>query len=379
MKYDVIVIGASPAGLMAAWKAAEGGAKVLLLEKRESFDSAPSPADTSFDGFFKMIGLEPEEKYIIHKVKGMNIVSPLGTTITIDAPGFSIDRKRFDAYYAEMAKDAGAEIKMSSDAIALNEGEVVVKERGNKKMYNGEVFVLAPGVNSEIVKETGLKTMKYPEDLAYAIQAEIEGVEVDENYFHYFLGKEVAPGWKTTISPKGDGKASVGAFVRGKSPKEYFDRFLQRDMFSKAKILSISKGADQIITMPNELVSDRLMVVGGAAGQAGITYGMAAGMLCGEVAAEAVKEKDGPKIFLSKYEKQWKKRFLNQYRMGRFGLKTIEKMSDAELDEAMRALEGVDISKQLSKHDNVILNSLSTGLLLLWNNPKLIRFAKYIL
>ncbi|MDI6639832.1 MAG: NAD(P)/FAD-dependent oxidoreductase, partial [Methanocellales archaeon] len=42
MKYDVIVIGASPAGLMAAWKAAEGGANVLLLEKRKSFNSAPS-------------------------------------------------------------------------------------------------------------------------------------------------------------------------------------------------------------------------------------------------------------------------------------------------------------------------------------------------
>lgn len=375
MKYDVIVIGASPAGLMVAWKAARDGAEVLLLEKRRSFNSAPSPADTSFEKFFEMVGLEPKEEYILHRVKGMNIISPFGTVITIDAPGFSIDRGKFDAYYAEMARGAGAEIKMDSNATSFNGGEVVVKEGGTKKEYNGEIVICASG-NSEIVKKTGLKTMGYPEDLAYAIQAEIEGVDVDENYFHYFLGKEVAPGWKATISPKGDGKASVGAFVRGVEPKKYFDGFLQRGMFDRAKILSMLEGADQIITMPNELVGDRLMVAGGSAGQAGIPYGMAAGMLCGEVAAEAVKIGDYSRGLLSKYERQWKKKFLNHYRAGRFGLKTLEKMSDAELDETMRAFEGVNISQELSKH-NVILNCMSMGLLL-WNNPKLIRFVKYL-
>lgn len=376
MKYDVIVVGASPAGLMAAWKAAIGGAEVLLMDGRKSFNSDQSPADTSFEFFFKMIGLEPKEEYIIHRVKGMNIISPSGAAITIDAPGFSIDRGKFDAHYAEMARGAGAEIKMDSKAMSFNVGGVVVNGKGGRKEYNGEIIICASG-STEIVKKTGLKTTKHPEDLAYAIQAEIEGADVDENYFHYFLGKEVAPGWKATISPKGDGKASVGAFVRGDEPKKYFDRFLQRDMFDGAKVLSISDGADQIITMPNEIVGDGLMVVGGAAGQAGMPYGMAAGMLCGEVAAEAVKIGDPSKRFLSKYEKEWKKRFLNHYKVGRFGLKTLEKMSDAELDEVMGALEGVNLSRKLSKH-NIILNSVSMGLPLLWNNPKLMRFVKYL-
>ncbi len=34
MKYDVIVIGAGPAGLMAARTAAEDGLKVLLIERK---------------------------------------------------------------------------------------------------------------------------------------------------------------------------------------------------------------------------------------------------------------------------------------------------------------------------------------------------------
>ena len=35
MKYDVIIIGAGPAGLMAAKTAAEDGLKVLLIERKK--------------------------------------------------------------------------------------------------------------------------------------------------------------------------------------------------------------------------------------------------------------------------------------------------------------------------------------------------------
>ncbi len=35
MKYDVIVVGAGPAGLMAAKTAAEDGLKVLLIERKK--------------------------------------------------------------------------------------------------------------------------------------------------------------------------------------------------------------------------------------------------------------------------------------------------------------------------------------------------------
>jgi len=36
MKYDVIVVGAGPAGLMAAKTAAEDGLKVLLIERKRN-------------------------------------------------------------------------------------------------------------------------------------------------------------------------------------------------------------------------------------------------------------------------------------------------------------------------------------------------------
>ncbi len=377
MKYDVIVVGASPAGLMVSWKAAERGARVLLLEQRNSFESASSPADTSFDGFFKLVGLKPRAEYIVHRVKGMNVVSPLGTAATIETPGFSIDRPMFDAYYARWAINAGAEIKFNSKVLFVNSKSIIVREADGQKRYDGEIFVIASG-NSEIINRIGIKTMKHPGDLAYAIQAEMDNVEIDEDYFHYFIGKEVAPGWKATISPKGDSKASVGVFVRGTNPKTFFDKFLEREMFNQSKITKIVKGADQIITMPNDLVSNNLMAVGGAAGQAGIAYGMAAGILCGEIAAEAVIKGNCSKRFLLRYVKRWKRLFLNHYRAGRLGLTTMERMSDADLDVIVRALKSVDIFHELARHSNILLSSLSLGILLLQRNPKLIGLMKYL-
>ena len=376
-KYDVIVVGASPAGLIASWKAAERGIRVLLLEQKHRFESASSPADTSFDGFFRMVGLKPRAEYIVHRVKGMNVVSPLGTTATIEAPGFSIDRRLFDAYYARLAMDAGVEVKFNSEVLSVTSKSVTAREEDSEKAYNGEIIVIASG-NPEITSRIGLKTMKHPEDLAYAIQAEMDGVEIDEDYFHYFIGKEVAPGWKATISPKGDSEASVGVFVRGANPRTYFDKFLQRKMLNRAKVCRIVKGADQIITMPNDLVKNNLMTVGGAAGQAGIAYGMAAGALCGEIAAEAIDKGTCSREFLSRYEKRWKKLYLNHYKAGRFGLTTMERMSDSDLDVLVGALKGVDLFRELSRHSNILMNSLSLGILLLQGNPRVIRLMRYL-
>ncbi len=40
MTYDLVVIGGGPAGMMAAGRAAENGARVLLLEKMKNLDAS---------------------------------------------------------------------------------------------------------------------------------------------------------------------------------------------------------------------------------------------------------------------------------------------------------------------------------------------------
>ena len=391
MPYDIIVVGASPAGLMAAWKASQAGARVLLLDKKERISSGPHPADTTFEGMFKRTGLNIQSEYVVHRVKGMHILSPSGFRIVINSPGFAIDRAVFDEYHAGIAQDTGAEIKTSARAIGLKLGdethEVIARENNEKRAYEARVVIGADGIESSISHWVGLKSMRYPEEMASAAQAEMTGVETEyPDYFQYHLGQAVAPGWKATISPKGDSRASVAAFVRN-APRpaiEYFHQFVGHNrlvshFFKKAKILDISEGGDPIATMPGDLVNDGIMIVGGAAGQAGLPYGMLAGIICGDVAAKAIEADDVSKSHLSGYADRWRNELLSEYKTGYRALKVMERIPDEDMDKMVKALQNVDITRELSSHSTTFMKGLGIISLALRRDPKLLGFVKYLL
>ena len=71
--YDIIVVGAGPAGSMTARTAAEHGAKVLILEEHEKAGTPVYCAEgLSHKGFIES-GLEPVEPLIAQKVYKMKI------------------------------------------------------------------------------------------------------------------------------------------------------------------------------------------------------------------------------------------------------------------------------------------------------------------
>ena len=67
--YDVAVVGAGPAGSMAAKKAAAGGARVVMLEKRAEI-GVPIRCGEGLDKrSVAKIGLTPNKKWIAHDVE----------------------------------------------------------------------------------------------------------------------------------------------------------------------------------------------------------------------------------------------------------------------------------------------------------------------
>jgi len=115
--------------------------------------------------------------------------------------------------------------------------------------------------------------MRYPQDIAWAMEAAVEHPGLGEElFFQYWIGS-MAPGWKATFSPAGGDKATLGVFVRGhgQDVESFFQGFLKRFKAYKAaqyediedlKILSIKRGGDPIATLPGEIVADSLMVTG---------------------------------------------------------------------------------------------------------------------
>jgi digeranylgeranylglycerophospholipid reductase len=345
---DVLVVGASSAGLMAAISAAKGGASVILLDR--DLGGLAHAANTLFEGMAVSSGIKVEDCYLQKELEGMRILSPSGQGITIPARGYFIDREKFDDYYLRLAEKAG---------VALLRGQAQGLTRtGNRRTVDlaedrihAQVVVDASGVQSGFARHAGLEPMRHPEDIAWAMEADIEHPNLgEEMFFQYWIGS-MAPGWKATFSPAGGDRATIGVFVRGhgQNVEPFFQEFLNRFKAYKASqyrhiedllVLSMRRGGDPICVLPGQIAADSFLVTGGAAGQSGLAYSMRAGTICGMVAAEAVARGDVSRESLSKYERQWQKEFYWQYRMGRSSLQTLASMKDGEIERLVHDLSG---------------------------------------
>jgi digeranylgeranylglycerophospholipid reductase len=371
---DVLVVGASSAGLMAAISAAEEGADVILL------DSDPRgtnrPANTLFQGMATASGLELDDCYLENELEGMQIISPSGRAVSIAAQGYFLDRKRFDEHYLSIAKKAGVAILPGTAHEAKLQGSRRVVILENERI-DARIVVDASGVASGLARQEGLEPMRHREDIAWAMEADIELAGLgEERLFQYWIGS-MAPGWKATFSPAGGDRATLGVFVRGhgESVQPFFRGFLARFKAFKAKerpdidelkILSIRRGGDPIAVLPGETVSDSLMVTGGAAAQSGLAYSMRAGSLCGSVAAKASAKRDVSRRALSEYQKLWNREFFWQYRMGRASLQTLASMKDSEIDRLVGSLSG----KRLISGGSFARKATYAGLALALSRPR---------
>lgn len=351
MKCDVLVVGASSSGMMAAISAARSGSEVILLDK--DLSRAGHAANTIFDGMAHRADLKVEESYVNKQLLGMKIISPGGYSAKLMAKGYFIERKRFDEHYLGIAeKDGVLLLHDNAKSTSLNSGCRLVDLNGGQ--IEAKVVIDASGVHSILGSSAGLSSMRHPQDIAWAMEATVQCPGLgEEDFFQYWIGS-MAPGWKATFSPAGGDLATIGVFVRGhgRDVSSFFHIFLKRFKAYKAaayknieqiKILSWKMGGDPIAVLPREIVSDSLMITGGAAGQSGLAYSMRAGSICGTVAAQSVSVGDVSKSSLSKYVGLWNAQFGWEYRMGRASLETLKKIEDEDIDRLVAGLSGKDI------------------------------------
>ena len=347
---DIIVIGASPAGLMAARNACEKGSSVLLLEKKEEIGNPPHPANSFFKGMLDKCGEVADPSYVVHYLKGMQIISPSGRIVEVETPGYAIDKTKFDRFYAEKVMKTGVDIRNGIEVHnILREGEKFSVDT-SAGVFKSELVIISDGINSKMASLLGLKTMKHPEDIAWGIELEVRAPALGKpKMFEYYIGNH-APGWKTTYSPRGGDNAAIGVYVRrcGRDATPYLNAWVEK--FKKLKeleeleVVRRLSGGDPIVTLPNEYITNGIMVVGGAAGQSGIGYAMRAGQICGDVAADAIRKGDVSRNVLSEYRKAWEKEFKAEHYLGRIGLETLRKMTDREIDEMAAVFEKEDLS-----------------------------------
>ena len=360
-RYDIVVVGAGPAGSLAALHAAKEGASVLLLEKdREIGVPVRCAEGVGSVGLAYVIDVNP--RWIAKTISGAMFHSPSGRIVATknDAVGYVLNRKIFDYDLARMAADEGADVMTKAYVHNLihNNGHIAgvsVNHLGKNYDIEAKLVIGTDGIESRVGRWAGLSTRTAITEMESCVQVTASNIDVPDDYIHLYFGQDVAPAGYLWIFPKGDGMANVGLGISGEFSKhkpvtEYLYQFLDKN-FPKAAILTTVMGGVPS-TMPlKKIVSDGLLLAGDAAHQVnpltggGIVNAMIAGKLAGQVAGKAIAENDVSAKRLSQYNDLWNKSEGKKHKLF-YKLKDyVYNLTDQEFEKIAKMLEGTPEDK----------------------------------
>jgi digeranylgeranylglycerophospholipid reductase len=329
MNYDVVVVGAGPAGSMAAMEAARQGARTLIIERRQETGSPVRCAEGVGKGGLLKTGIKIDRRWIANEERGARLIAPNRMTVELSSEhagnevGFVLERKIFDRYLLCEAARQGADVMMKTSALSVikdDKGEirgVEVDGPDGVMKIESRVVIACDGRESRIAGAAGIDTRLKLKDIESCAEYLMVNVDYDEDFTHFYVGQCYAPGGYVWIFPKGDGTANVGIGVLGSKigrrtgyPKELLDRFIRDNIeFKKAKTVEQISGTVPVSLPLERTYAGGLLIAGDAAHLTdpitggGIINAMVSGKLAGGVAAKHVHESMG----LYEYERLWKR------------------------------------------------------------------------
>jgi digeranylgeranylglycerophospholipid reductase len=362
-EYDIIVVGAGPAGSIAARTAAEQGVSVLMLEKdRDVGYPVRCGEAVSKAGVEEFIA--PDNKWIAASINKFSFNAPDGKEVIIEfeEAGYVLERRIFDYELARTAASAGAEILTRAyvNGLLFDDGRVTgvkYEYRGEQKELNAKVIIAADGVESRVGRWAGLKTHINFRDMESAVQITAANIPVEQDTLYFYFGKDVAPNGYFWIFPKGGNKANIGLGVNGlvgknKSALSFLNDFMNRH-YPKAPVLTSIAGGIPCSPTLSKISAQGIMLTGDAARQVnplsggGITSGMIGGDIAGKIAAEAVKKKNLDHILT--YDKAWAKRLGKKHEISNRIKNGIYNFSDEKFNSIAHTFEKIPYEKRTLK------------------------------
>ena len=385
MEYDAVVVGSGPAGSVTARFAAESGAKVLIIERRQEVGVpvlCGEGISKQVDDFKVLKG----RRWIANNMDGARIFSPDGTMVKLAAEmagnetGYVLYRDIFDQELARGAIRAGAELMLNTCAVTLlkeNDKIKGVKARHFDEEIDikADVVVGADGVESKVGRWAGMKTTLKPSDLEICAQYTLTNVDVEREYCDFYLGKKIAPGGYVWVFPKGNDVANVGIGILASLSKpglatSLLDKFISsHPELKKGEPVRFLAGAVSV-SEPYESVRDNLLLVGDAARQVdpitggGLMSSIEAGKIAGETIGRAVEMEKFDKEMLSAYEKaveaafykKLKRNYMVKEIMLGFEDKTLNMLADSLKDVKFDEISTLGLVKALvSKHPSLLM------------------------
>ena len=361
-EYDIIVVGAGPAGSMAARFAAEQGVSVIILEKDRDVGYPVRCGEAiSRAGVEEFI--EPDERWIKAHITKFSFIAPDETEVTLqfDAKqeGYVLERRIFDYELAKTAAKAGAQILTRAyvNGLLFNNDKVSgvkFEHNGEQKELKAKIVIAADGVESRVGRWAGLKTHIDFRDMESCTQITAANIPVNEDTLYFYFGKDVAPEGYFWVFPKGDNTANIGLGVSGaigkkKSAKVFLDEFMAKHYPEAPVLTCIAGGVPSSVTL-DKISAPGIALVGDAARQVnplsggGIASGMIGGSIAGRIAAEAIKMNKLEHILT--YDKAWNDRLGKRHVIFNRIKEGIFNFSDEKFNKIAHSIEKIPFEKR---------------------------------
>ncbi|MCQ5377625.1 MAG: NAD(P)/FAD-dependent oxidoreductase [Candidatus Methanomethylicia archaeon] len=371
MDYDAVVVGAGPAGLMAARKIAKRGFTVAVLEREKDL-GLRACAEAVSSSAFQTAEMSPSPALISNNIEGAFVFPPNeGNGVKIAGgsyKGYILNKQLFLYALAKEAVAAGSDILMKCEVKSVKASNgtatsLICERKGDLREITFKFLVGADGVGSVIARGCGFPIED--SELIPTIQYVMINCTIPEkNMIRIYMGNEVAPLGYVWVFAKNDFMANVGIGVRGKPAKVYLDRFIEShpDFFKNAKVIKEGGGGVPVGGQIRSIVKGNVVLCGDSAGQVipitggGIRTSLAAGSMAGEAVAEALETGDPSRLgaYPQRYSEYWGSRIEKSLKV----LKAIENLTDEDLnllgsivsgDDIVDLANGLDVARVVAK------------------------------
>ena len=288
-RWDVVVVGAGPAGSSAARVAAEGGARVLLI------DAARFPRYKTCGGGLigRSLALLPQEalEAVERRVATASFALRGGPARRVRSvrPFLALVRREvLDQALVDVAIAAGATFRDHTRVTRIKETDAAVLLTAAGGTIEAGVVIGADGSSGVVGRHVGVRIAR--SDLG--LEVELAGVGPEwESRIHLDWGAD--PGTYGWVFPKGD-RLTVGVIQRkgdGAATREYLARFLDGLGLADRERLHDSGHLTRWSEPGSPVRRGRVLVAGDAAGllepwtREGISFALRSGVAAGTAAA----------------------------------------------------------------------------------------------
>lgn len=354
--YDVLVIGAGPAGNYVARRCAEQGFSVAVLEEHSQVGIPVHCTGIVGEEIFTRFDIKRDA--VIKTVPSFVVFSPKGDSFTFpdSIRACVLDRGRFDFLMARQAEDAGAEYLLDTKATAVVQHDdrvtITAEAAGREITLEAKIGILATGAMSNLPFDCGISKAQYFYKSVQTLM-EVKDLAGAEMY----LGNTVAPG-SFAYAVSTNGKIAKTGLISRTRAKAYFDNLLE-SRFLKGRIgamLEPIKYRRIPVGIPKHSVVGRLAAVGDAAGQLKTTTagGIYYSIICASILADCIGEALGPKgefhqRKLQRYDKRWKGEIGLELQAGMLVRSFFEKVEDDYLNRLVDLVKTPPVRKILEE------------------------------